>query len=61
MLQLYDILGQQSNLSRTINATRRSDTEYNTISSYAMLHVSYRLNMFGGKVVHQQGRNNRRR
>lgn len=61
MLQLYDILGQQSNLSRTINATRRSDTEYNTINSYAMLHVSYRLNMFGGKVVHQRGRNNKRR
>lgn len=61
MLQLYDILSQQSNLARTINATRRSDTEYNTISSYAMIHVSYRLNMFGGKVVHQRARNNKRR
>ncbi|MGN0069736.1 MAG: outer membrane beta-barrel protein [Prevotella sp.] len=49
MLQFYDILRQQSNFSRSINANRRSDTEYNAINSYAMLHVSYRLNLLGGK------------
>ena len=32
------------------NANGRSDTRYNSINSYAMLHVRYRLNMFGGKV-----------
>lgn len=48
-LQLYDILEQQSNLSRIINAMQRSDTEYNSINSYAMLHVIYRFNAFGGK------------
>ena len=48
-LQFYDILKQQSNLSRTINATRRSDVEYNSINSYAMLHVIYRMNLFGSK------------
>ena len=47
-LQFYDILHQQSNVSRTITATQRSDTEYNAITSYAMLHVIYRLNLFGG-------------
>ena len=50
-LQFYDILHQQSNFSRTVNALMRSDTEYNSIYSYAMLHVVYRLNLFGGKVA----------
>ncbi len=48
-LQFYDILNQQSNFSRVINAMQRSDTEYNNINSYAMLHVVYRFNLFGGK------------
>ena len=48
-LQLYDILQQQSTVSRTITAMQRSDTEYNAITSYAMFHVIYRLNLFGGK------------
>ncbi|MBQ6653237.1 MAG: outer membrane beta-barrel protein [Prevotella sp.] len=48
-LQLYDILHQQSNFSRTINAYSRNDTEYNSINSYAMLHVIFRFNAFGGK------------
>ena len=49
-LNFYDLLGQQSNYDRGVNATGRSDTRYNSINSYAMLHVRYRLNMFGGKV-----------
>ncbi len=55
-LQFYDILHEQSNLSRIINATQRSDTEYNSINSYAMLHVVYRMNLFGGKDARQQMR-----
>ena len=47
-LQFYDILHRQSNFSRTISAMQRSDTEYNAITSYAMLHVIYKLNIFGG-------------
>ena len=47
-LQLYDILNEQSNFSRTINAMQRSDTRYNSINSYAMLHAVYRVNIFGG-------------
>ena len=49
-LKFYDLLGQQSNYERWVNATGRSDTRYNSINSYAMLHVRYRLNMFGGKI-----------
>lgn len=49
MLQFYDLLHKQSNLSRSITASMRSDTEYNSINSYVMLHVNYRLNIFGGK------------
>ena len=55
-LQFYDILHQQSNFSRTINAMQRSDVEYNSINSYAMLHVVYRFNMFGGKNTRREMR-----
>ena len=54
-LQFYDILHQQSNFSRVINAMQRSDTEYNNISSYAMLHLIYRFNAFGGRQARQMG------
>ena len=49
-LNFYDLLRQQSNYERWVNANGRSDTRYNSINSYAMLHVRYRLNMFGGKM-----------
>ena len=47
-LQLYDILHQQSTISSQLTASMRSDTEYNAVTSYGMLHVIYRLNLFGG-------------
>jgi len=47
-LQFYDILHQQSTFSRAITAMQRSDTEYNAITNYAMVHVIYKLNIFGG-------------
>ena len=49
MLQWYDILAQQTNFSRTVNANGWTDREVNAITSYAMLHVSYRLNFFGNR------------
>ena len=49
-LNFYDLLGQQSNYERWVNATSRTDTQYNSVNSYAMLHVRYRLNIFGGKI-----------
>ena len=54
-LQFYDILHQQSNFSRVINDMMRRDTEYNNISSYALLHAIYRFNAFGGKQARQMG------
>ncbi|MBR1932719.1 MAG: TonB-dependent receptor [Prevotella sp.] len=48
MLQWYDILHEQTNFSRTVNANGWTDREVNAITSYAMLHISYRLNFFGG-------------
>jgi hypothetical protein len=55
-LQLYDILHQQSTFSQVISAAQRSETEYNAVTSYAMLHVIYRLNLFGGKGAFGGGR-----
>jgi hypothetical protein len=45
----YDILGERSNISRSISATMRSDTETNAIYSYVMFKVTYKLNLLGGK------------
>ena len=55
MLQFYDLLHQQSTFSRAISAMSRTDTEYNAINSYAMLHVVYRMNLFGGKDARGKG------
>ena len=54
-LQFYDILKEQSTFSRAISAMARTDTEYNAITSYAMLHVIYRLNLFGGLGNNRRG------
>jgi len=53
-VQFYDILHNQSNLSRVINAMQRTDTEYNSINSYVMFHAAYRLNLIGGKSANQK-------
>ena len=58
-LQLYDILGQQSTVSRTLTALSSGETSYNAITSYAMLHVIYRLNLFGGASAFGGGRGGR--
>ncbi len=48
-VQWYDILGQRSNISRTISATMRSDSYTNAINSYLMVHLIYKLNLLGNK------------
>ena len=55
-VQFYDILGQQSNVSRIVNATMRSDTWYNTVNSYFMVHFIYKLNLFGDKASRKEAR-----
>jgi hypothetical protein len=47
--QWYDILKQQSNISRAISATTRTDSWNNAINSYLMFHLIYKLNIFGNK------------
>lgn len=54
-LQLYDILKQRSSFSSTFNAQSRSDSWTNSINNYAMLHVIYRFNAFGGKGARNGG------
>ena len=46
-LKIYDILQQQSSLTRSISDTSMSDTEYNTLGSYFMVHFVYRINTLG--------------
>ncbi len=47
-----DILQNRSNISRAITAMQSSDSRYNSIYSYGMLHIIYKLNIFGGKNAH---------
>ena len=47
-VQFFDILKQRSNLSRSISASMRQDTEYNEITNFFMVHFVYKLNTFGG-------------
>ena len=56
MLQFYDLLHQQSTFSRAISSVSRTDTEYNAINSYAMLHIVYHMNLFGGKDARKENR-----
>ena len=46
-LQLFDILQQQSNISRVVEALYRRDSESNAIYSYFMLNLSYKFNNTG--------------
>lgn len=49
-IQFYDILQKQSNISRTLTATQRSDSWSNAINSYFMVHFIYKLNIINGKM-----------
>ena len=46
--KIYDILQQRSNISRSVTATNITDSEYNTLSSYFMVHFIYRFSIFKG-------------
>ena len=49
MLEVNDILGQQTNITRTIDALQRTDARHNAIYQYGMLRVIYKFNILGGK------------
>lgn len=41
----FDLLQQLSTIRRTVNAQGRTETWYNTLPSYATLHLVYRLDV----------------
>ena len=49
MIDGFDLLGQLSPIRRTLNGQGRTETWYNTIPRYAMLHAVYRLNVLPKK------------
>lgn len=58
--ELYDILSNRSNISRSFSADGGSSlTISNGINSYGMLHFIYKLNVFGSKSTRQQNNNER--
>lgn len=59
-IQFYDILHQQSNVSRSLTATQRSDSWSNAINSYFMVHFIYKLNIFSGSSKSKDGRDGER-
>ncbi len=61
MLRFNDILAQQSNFSRNISANSRTDTWTNGITSYALLRVTYRMNIFGNRQARRDMRDSMRR
>ena len=46
---IYDILKQQSNQSRSVSGTSITDVTTNVLTSYCMFHFSYRFNSMVGK------------
>ena len=47
--EMFDILHQQTNISRSVNAFTRSDSRNNTIYQYAMFSAIFRFSIYGGK------------
>lgn len=46
--KIYDILQQRSNISQSVTANYTQYSEYNTLSSYFMVHFIYRFSIFKG-------------
>ena len=46
--RMYDILHEQSNVSRSISAISRTDSEDNSIYSYCMFHLIYKIDHMEG-------------
>jgi len=45
MVDGFDILGNLSNVRRVLNGQGRTESYYNVIPRYVMLHAVYRLNI----------------
>lgn len=46
-VKAYDLLRQQKSIQRTVNANYIDDIEYNSLTRYFMVTVTYRFNSFG--------------
>lgn len=55
--KIYDILKQRSNISRSVTANAITDSEYNTLSSYFMVHFIYRFSIFKGGATMSDAQN----
>lgn len=55
-IDFYDILRNQTNISRQLTATQRTDSWNNSINSFFMVRFTYQLNIFNGK--HKKGASN---
>jgi hypothetical protein len=47
-LKIYDILQQRSNIHRSVSSNFIRDTTTNSLTSYFMVHFTYRFNVFKG-------------
>ncbi len=47
-VKVYDILKQRSSISQNITSTGYTESEYNTLGSYFMVHFVYRFSIFKG-------------
>ncbi len=54
-LKFYDILGQQTSLSRSISESSMIDTVNNMLGSYVMAHFVYRFNSLGSNAKRNDG------
>ena len=55
-IQYYDILNDESNVTRSVSTTGRTDTKNNSIHSYIMVHFILRVNVFGTRAARQEMR-----
>ena len=53
-IQYYDILNDESNVTRSVSTTGRTDTKNNSIHSYIMVHFILRANVFGTRAARQE-------
>ncbi|MBO7437162.1 MAG: TonB-dependent receptor [Bacteroidaceae bacterium] len=55
-IQYYDILNDESNVTRSVSTTGRTDTKNNSIHSYIMVHFILRANVFGTRAARREMR-----
>ena len=55
-IQYYDILNDESNVTRSVSTTGRTDTKNNNIHSYIMVHFILRVNVFGNRAARREMR-----